>query len=113
MSTSAAFQPWVSPVARPYPPDYVFSLPFSVVAFASWTFVFPLGSCPFLAVRLLAYRVVPVFRDQTPSGFPRFAPLRCDWGWVLSLLRGLGVPHMESVGFHALCVLSMGPTRSV
>jgi hypothetical protein len=30
----------------------VFPLPYGLVAFASWTFVFPLGSSPLLAVRL-------------------------------------------------------------
>ena len=75
----------------PYPAGYEFPLPYGVAAFASWTFLFPLGSFPFLAVWVLTYRVLPVSHGQTPSGFPRFTPLRCDWRGTLSLHRGLGV----------------------
>ena len=78
------------------------------MAFASWVFVFPLGSCPFLAVQLLAYRAAPVFHGQIPSGLPRSALLRYDWGGC-SLYSGVLVslntgrwglyPQRESLSF--------------
>jgi hypothetical protein len=44
---------------------------------------------------------VPVSHDQTPSGLPCSTLLRCDWGRVLSILRGLAVPARARAGVRA------------
>jgi hypothetical protein len=51
----------------------------------------------------------PVFGDQTPSGFPRSALLRCEWGGC-SLCAGVfGVPVRVHMGSHTL----FNGTRSI
>jgi hypothetical protein len=108
-STSAAFQPGYLRF-RPYPFGYVFPLLYSVTAFASWMFLFPLGVCLSLTGRAADLPgTFPAYHGQTPSGFPRFTPLRCDGGWVLSLLRSLGVLVMGKSRTHNTAMEITGP----
>lgn len=78
----------------------------------------PLGCCISLATDLLSYGRSPIFHRQSPSGFPRSARVRCDWGGcrlysgvLVSSYRPGEMPvscmcekdHMILTHYHRLC----------
>jgi hypothetical protein len=93
---------WVSPVVRPCPPGYVFPLPYGVAAFASWMFLFPLGIRPVLTVRVADLQGSPYLRLSDPIGVSMFHSVEMRLGWVLSILRGLGVPSFKPSAFRTV-----------
>lgn len=83
----------------PYPPGYVFPLPFGMAAFASWVSPTPTGGlCLPHGIPTGYPGVVNTFRFQTPLGLFRSAHLRCDWGGFL-LYAGARCLHIENAGF--------------
>jgi hypothetical protein len=73
----------------PIQPVIIFPGAFRLLAFASWIILFPLRNYPFLTVGLLGCMpdLIGVLTFRTPE-------LRL--GWVLSVLRRLGVPIQGS-----------------
>jgi hypothetical protein len=92
---------WVSPVpglTGPLSP-VMYARCLSVGCMRFWGHRILLGRCTSLAVGLLGDRVSPVSDAQSPIGFSRYAPMRCDWGGCF-LYHGVVVSQYDTVRRH-------------